>query len=220
MIDFPGQGDAPQYQPSGIGATLATGPTRYIFDCVILADHEQRLRKTEHPVQTGAAISDHAFIEPATLTLDVGMSDAMDAYIPTFTGQNQSKSVSAYQTLLLLMFSRIPLTITTRLRTYSNMMVEHIHPQESFKTYGGLRMRVEFGEIFRADVQSTPVSARPQDTQLNNQGSVTPTPPTNAQRERNSLSGAQNIAVYPSNAPGAGQFSSNDVNSLQQLPAK
>jgi hypothetical protein len=218
MIDFPGQGSAPQYQPTGIGSTLAPGPTRYIFDCVILADHEQRLRKTEHPVQTGAAISDHAFIEPATLTLDVGMSDAMDAYYPTFLGQNQSKSVSAYQTMILLMFSRIPLTITTRLRSYDNMIVENVHPQESAKSYGGLRMRVEFGQIFRAQVQSTQVSARGQDTQTNNLGSVTVTPPTDAQRERNSVSGVQNVPAVPSDTPGAGSWGSNDVNSLQQLP--
>jgi hypothetical protein len=220
MLDFPGQGTAPQYAPTGIGATLPTTPTRYIFDCVILADHDQRLRKTEHPVQTSSAVSDHAFIEPATLSLDVGMSDAMDAYNPSFLGQNPSKSVAAYQTMVLLMFSRIPLTITTRLRTYENMIVEHVHPQETFKTRSGLRMRIEFGQVFRAQVQTTQASARGQDTQTNNLGSVTTTQPTDAQRARNSISGAQNIPAVPTNCPGAGPWTSGDVCSLQGLPAK
>jgi hypothetical protein len=220
MIDFAGVGDAPQYSPSGIGATLSKTPTTYIFDCVILADHEQRVRKTEHPVQTGAAVSDHAFIEPARLSLDIGMSDAMDAYYPTFTGENQSKSVNAYQTLILLMFSRIPLSITTRLRVYDNMIVEEVHPQESYKTYGGLRCRVAFGEVYFGQIQSTPVSTRGQDTQSNSGGTLIPTPVNDATRERKSLSGVQNVPAYPSNAPGAGPWSSNDVTSLQYLPPK
>ena len=80
---------------------------------------------TEHPVQTGASIADHAYIVPARLVLDIGMSDAMDAYFsPTTWSGSDSKSVAAYQTMLALQFSRIPLTITTKLRTYQNMVID------------------------------------------------------------------------------------------------
>jgi hypothetical protein len=162
VVQFPGQGvPLVQYSPAGIGATLPLNATTYVFDCVILADHDQRLRKTEHPIQTCAAISDHAFIEPATLSLDVGMSDSMQSYsYPSVWTGNPSKSVSAYQTLLQLMFSRIPLTVTTRLRTYYNMIVESLRPQENAKTIGGLRCRVEFGQVFLAYTTSNPSSVR------------------------------------------------------------
>ena len=221
MIDFPGAQGAPQYQPTGIGATLSQTPVRYIFDCVILVDHEQRLRKTEHPVQTGAAISDHAFIEPARLSLDVGMSDAMDEYMkpPSFAGQSQSKSVNAYQTMILLMFARQPLTITTRLRSYDNMIIENVHPQESAKSIGSVRMRIEFGQVFRATVTTTIISARGQDTIITNGGSKSVTPPTDAQRARNSLAGAQNLPPYPSSSISPGLWGSNDVNNDLTLPA-
>lgn len=221
MISFPGAGTTPQYQPSGINTSLPTNPANYIFDCVILADHEQRARKTEHPVQTGASISDHAFIEPATLTLDIGMSDAMDEYITgSFTGQNPSKSVNAYQIMVLLMFSRIPLTIATRLRTYDTMIIESIHPQESAKTFGGLRMRIAFGQIFLASVQTPFVSVRMMDTDSSNDmGHVTPTPPTDAQNTRNSVAGLLNCPAVPSGAVGCGLWSSGDVGSLPLLPA-
>ena len=148
---------------SGSGSTQTT----YVFDAVLELDHEQRLEKTHHPVQTGAAISSHAYLMPARLAMYVGMSDAMDAYssgqnnknnadsanpntTTPFTGTSSSKSVNAYQTMIALQAARQPLTVTTRLRTYTNMMVVGVSPREDHKTITGLRMRVEFEQIFMA----------------------------------------------------------------------
>ncbi len=220
MVTFPGQGNAPQYSSaSGVNATLPSDQTNYVFDCVILAGHEQLLRKTQHPVQTGASISDHAYLEPARLVLDIGMSDAMDAFNQNWTG-DLSKSVSCFQTMLALQFSRIPLTITTRLRTYYNMVVENLAPQETNKTFGGLRMRAEFGQIFMATTAQITVSSRDQDTNETESGNVTPQPPTDAQQQQNSLTGTTGLPVYPSNAIGAGNWSSVNVNSLTALVPK
>ncbi len=52
----------------------------YVFDAVLAAEHRQELRVTEFPVQTGAAISDHAYILPAEISLDIAVSEAMQAY--------------------------------------------------------------------------------------------------------------------------------------------
>jgi hypothetical protein len=52
----------------------------YVFDAVFSLEHDQRLTKTMHPVQTGAALSSHAYLMPAHLTMMVGMSDAMQSY--------------------------------------------------------------------------------------------------------------------------------------------
>jgi len=133
LITFPGQGNAPQYSgTAGSNATLPATQTLYAFDAELEIEHQQELRRTEHPVQTGTSISDHAYIVPARLVLDVGMSDAMDAYYnPTTWSGSTSKSVSAYQTMLALQFSRIPLSITTRLRTYQNMVIEALTPQDA-----------------------------------------------------------------------------------------
>ena len=222
IITFPGQGNAPQYSSSasGGGSTLPSGQTLYAFDAEILIEHHQLLRRTQHPVQTGASISDHAYIEPARLVLDIGMSDVMAAfYSPsTWTGSS-SKSVSAYQTMLALQFSRIPLTITTRLRTYQSMLIESLMPLDSHKTIQGLRMRVEFGQIFMATVTQTEDSARPQDTQETNLGAGTTQAPTAAQLAQNNLSSAVNSATgvttpnLPSTAIGAGSWSSANLNS-------
>jgi hypothetical protein len=43
--------------------------TNYYFDAVFNVEHEQRAVATKHPVQTGAAISDHMYLEPSVVSI-------------------------------------------------------------------------------------------------------------------------------------------------------
>ena len=221
LITFPGQGAAPQYaSATGITVTLPTGQTLYAFDAEIQVEHQQQLRTTDHPVQTGASISDHAYLEPARLVLDVGMSDAMDAYFNPSTWQGTpSKSVSAYQTMLALQFSRIPLQITTRLRTYQNMVVEGLTPTDTYRQFSGLRMRVELRQIFLAQISQPTQSARPQETNQTNLGNVDTQPPSAAQQQQNNVPDSPVFTeVLQYNAIGAGDWSSTNTQNLTTLP--
>ena len=221
--------------------TLSMAPTAnttYVFDAVLELDHEQRLEKTRHPVQTGADISSHAYLMPARLTLTVGMSDAMASYaastvnatatrnaiITPWVGTSTSKSVNAYQTMLGLQASRALLTVVTRLRTYSNMIITSISPREDHRTIAGLRMRVEFEEILTGSVSTIPInSARTDATGTSGVGQVNPTPvPTSTQSQfqvpQAQATTLQDSSAYqlPSNGtpdylaniPGAGSYSS------------
>jgi hypothetical protein len=78
--------------------------------------------------------------------------------------------------MLTLQAQRVPLTVTTRLRTYYNMLVLNVAPREDVSTIGGVRFRVEFSQIYVANVQATPDSARPSDTQVNGLGTVNNAP--------------------------------------------
>ena len=180
-------------------------------------EHEQRIEKTQHPVQTGASISDHAYIIPARLVLDIRMSDAIDAYYnPSTWSGSSSKSVSAYQTMLAISFSRIPLSITTGLRTYTSMIIESLAPVETSKTIGGLRMRIEFGQIFMADTSQPTISARPQDTDSTNLGTKDPQTPTDAQESQNNITDDSSVPQN-TNTVGAGDWSSNAVGLIALL---
>jgi hypothetical protein len=152
--------------------------TTYVFDAVLELGHEQRLEKTHHPIQTGADISSHAYLMPARLSLDVGMTDALAAYTPSgavpWAGSSSSKSVNAYQTMLSLQSARQPLTVTTRLRTYNNMVITNVAPREDYKTITGLRMRIELEQIFTAVISTTPITARPDTSDATNLGTVSP----------------------------------------------
>ena len=150
----------------------------YFFDAVVRTEHFRSLRITEHPVQTGANLSDHSFQMPAHLSLEIGMSDAMDSYQP---GQYQSglasKSVNAYQAFLGLQLARLPVTITTRLDTYENMIIEQISAPDDVKTRYGLKAVITLKQIITAVVSNTKISANPQANQQTNVGPVQPTPP-------------------------------------------
>lgn len=162
-------------------ATLTTKTVQletqtFVFDAVIGLEHDQRLVKTQHPVQTGADISSHAYLMPAHLALYVGMSDAIAAYKPGMWVGNPSKSVSAYQQMIALQAARVPLVVTTRLRTYNNMLIVCVAPHEDHKTIKGLKMRVELEQIFTASTGPAAVSTRSNDTNSTGLGPVNPQP--------------------------------------------
>lgn len=136
-----------------------TSEKNYFFDAYLRIDHERSLRITEHPVQKGANISDHAYVMPATVVMEIGMSDAMDAYESGQFQGDTSKSVSAFKTLDRLQKARAPLTIVTRLGKYENMVVQSIHAPDDAKTQHGLRVTVTFKQIIMATSPATKKNA-------------------------------------------------------------
>lgn len=161
--------------------------TTYIFDAIFRLDHSQELILTEHPVQGGTAqasggsaasggsIVDHAYLRPSDLSMEIGMSDAMDSYTPgQWSGSSSSKSVNAYETLLNLQQLRIPLTIVTRLKTYSNMVIRYVRAPDDNRTLRALRVSVQFRQIIAGVVGVTTQSARPSTTTTTNPGTAQP----------------------------------------------
>ena len=180
----------------------------YVFDAVLKAEHQQSAHVTEHPVQTQAAIADHAYIQPAEITLEIGMSDVMDAFAsstssnvayaggvwsaPSLSGSwspgsgcdangVQPRSVNAYQTLVSWASKRVVMALTTRLITYKYAMVTSISASESNGTLTGLRCRVTFKQLFIAYAQAVVPSARDDATSTTSQGQLMPSAPTTAQ---------------------------------------
>src|SRR3972149_4267465 len=73
---------------------LADNIGGYFFDAFIRQEHRTTRRITEHPVQDGANISDHSYQLPAQLTLEIGMSDAMDAVVNGVWASSAKSSVA------------------------------------------------------------------------------------------------------------------------------
>ena len=142
-------------------AYIKTNIGGFFFDAVIREEHTTKIKMTEHPVQTGANIVDHAYMEPATLTMEIAMSDCMATMVAGQFTDKSTKSVSAYQTLLSLQQSRLPFQVHTRLNLYKNMLIEEISAPDDFKTQFGMRCTVTLKEIFVVEVSTTTVSARP-----------------------------------------------------------
>ena len=140
------------------GTVLAL--TTYFFDAVFREDHSLRLVSTNHPVQNGAAISDHAYLIPAQVTMEIGFSDSMDSYVTNQYAGYATKSVGAYAVFTNLQQLRVPITLTTRLAVYENMVLEEIRVHQDQTSFHGLRATLLFKQIFLGNVDKNTLSAR------------------------------------------------------------
>ena len=141
----------------------------YIFDAYIKTEHTRSVRLTENPVQSGAAVVDHSYNEPQKLTIQLAMTDAAVSVGGRFSG-GEGRSVNAYKTLVRIMTAREPITVTTRLGTYRNMVIIQMTATETKDTMTGLDCTVTMQEIITATVSIVKVSAAPQVTGSTNRG--------------------------------------------------
>lgn len=117
--------------------TMIDSPTygKFYFDAVFSTEHSANVTVTEHPVQVGAPITDHAYQEPDEVTMEIGMSDAM-------VGVSNDHSVNAFTMLRQIMVKREPVKLVTRLKTYSNMVLTSISAPDDQSTMYGLKATI------------------------------------------------------------------------------
>ena len=152
---------------------IKTNIAGYFFDAVLRMDHESTLRITEHPIQTGAPLTDHSFMLSARLIMEIGFSDCMDSLVQGQYSGAEGKSVSAYQILLKLQAYRQPLTVVTRLKTYRNMLIQNLTSPDDVRTAFGLKCTITLRQIMLATVQTTTaVSSKSSMTNSKEKGEV------------------------------------------------
>lgn len=163
--------------PAKSDVLIKTSIGGFIFDAYIRLDHNRKTKITQHPVETGASITDHAYVEPAELIIEVGMSDACVSYIEGQFGTNESRSVAAFKILMDLQEKRIPMDVTTRLKHYKNMLIEAISVPDDWQMANGLKASVTLREIIVVGVKTTKMkSSEPHKTGSTNMGTVQPEP--------------------------------------------
>lgn len=98
-----------------------------IPDVVVSEKHSDTLEITEHPVEVGAAVADHAYKRPPEVIMEVGFSGGgslLDFADTSSIGLSLGLSPQeTYQELLDLQSSRIPFDVVTGKRLYSNMLI-------------------------------------------------------------------------------------------------
>jgi hypothetical protein len=186
-----------------------------VFDAVMRASHSQRARPTLHPIQDNANVTDHVVLDPAHLVLDILMTDVLPPYAPGQWVGNSSKSISCFTTLDNLRAARVPLTVTTRLKTYQNMIIVDVTPDDTVKTLYGLRATVELQQIFLFNVATSTTSARSQTTGDTAIGQTQPAAVPAGVTSQNSVPDAGQIQIQQSGTIlGAGGWSSNNNSQL------
>lgn len=124
----------------------------YYFDAFTKENHVGSVRVTEHPVQGGSNISDHAYNLPDKLTLEVLVSDSVESIVSgQFTG-SKSKSVTAYEILRSLKERRVLVSVRTRLYYYTNMIIENLSVSDDYKSANSLRCTVSLRQVMMAVV--------------------------------------------------------------------
>lgn len=134
--------------------TMIVSPTygQFIFDAVFMTNHSANATVTQHPVQSGTSISDHAYMEPDEVSIDIGMTDTAAS-----VSGGASHSVNAYTQLRAIMELRELVTLVTRLRTYRNMLITSISVPDDYRTMYALRASIVFQQINVVSVSTVTV---------------------------------------------------------------
>lgn len=160
------QGNAytPTVWGSGLGVSTVLVKSNiggFIVDAIFSVDTEHSMTVTQHPVQTGANMSDHAFVNPVRISMEIGVSDAMGYRNGAqYTSEGATKSIKAYRTLCKLQELRTPMQVVTRLNTYNNMLIESIQVNDDVSTLAAFKASVSLVQVLVVNVGTEKVSAR------------------------------------------------------------
>lgn len=112
-----------------IAFSRAIGPVP--IDCIVSEKHESDIEITEIPIETGARITDHAFVLPKKVTLDIATSNA----------------AASYNALVGFQESRVPFTLVTDLSIYNSMLIRRISAERDATFSTILRCTADLQEI-------------------------------------------------------------------------
>ncbi len=134
-------------------------------DVTVEEVHFDELEITNHPVEQGAAISDHCFKRPAELTMRVGWSPSraigsspnllgdITSRITDITGRGYIEDT--YQDLLDLQEAREPFDVVTGKRAYSNMLLRSLTVTTDKTSENALMVEARFQEVIIVATQTT-----------------------------------------------------------------
>lgn len=127
-------------------------PARKIgaFSATVTIDEQSQddLEITSHPVQRGAAISDHAYRKPATLTVKCAFGD------------DSKPLIEIYSDLLKYQNAREPFDVVTGKRLYKNMLLKGLAQTTDAKTENILSITASLQEVVIVEVRATTVPPR------------------------------------------------------------
>lgn len=136
----------------------------FVAYCAVEEIHTDELEITHHPVEIGAAVADHAFKRPASVSIKTGWSNAsfqaltsggVDGFLQAIG--NPSFIQDTYQKFLALQASRQPFDITTGKRQYSNMLINRLSVTTDQHTENILLMTVDCREVIMVSTQTVTV---------------------------------------------------------------
>ncbi|WP_145544537.1 phage baseplate protein [Yersinia massiliensis] len=129
---------------------------------IISEKHQDTLEITEHPVEVGAAVNDHAYKRAAEVTMEVGFAGggSLLDFVDTSTiGLSLGKSPEeVYQELREQQESREPIDVITGKRKYSNMLIRAIEVTTDKTSENVLMCVLTLREVILSQTESVTVA--------------------------------------------------------------
>ena len=131
------------------------------FDGTMSTDHAFSLKMTSNPLEYGANATDHAYMEPNDMIMQVFVGDY-------WTGLNRAdnynpfqRSADALAQLRQIETDRQPIVVVTNLVRYTNLLLSNIHVNQAADTASTLMATLTFRQLIVVDDQR-------QDSTVNN----------------------------------------------------
>jgi hypothetical protein len=165
-----------------IGPESPGGPSGglyFVADVTESEEHRDELYITEHPIEAGANISDHAYKRPAQVQLRLGWSNSAPFnFDPYYIN-------SIYLDLLKFQADRAPFTLYTGKRVYQNILMQSLVVETDETSEWALRVEMSLQQVFIVNTQTTTISSNPANQSnpqsslpTTNNGAQTTTPPS------------------------------------------
>ena len=163
-IGIGGIGISGSIGPGGIGLSVSAGgfmpalimPRRRniggIYAQVTIEEqHTDEVQITDHPIEQGAPVSDHAFKRPISVTINAGWTTAWAYDLSAETG--------IYGMLLALQASFLPFDLVTGKRTYPNMLIERLIVTTDHQSEFSLMAQIGCRQVIIVKTSTTSVSS-------------------------------------------------------------
>ncbi|EOY1421752.1 phage baseplate protein [Yersinia enterocolitica] len=157
---------------------------------IISEKHQDALEITEHPVEVGAAVNDHAYKRASEVTMEVGFAGggSLLDFVDTSTiGLSLGKSPEeVYQELRELQESRQPFDVITGKRKYSNMLIRGIEVTTDKTSENVLMCVLTLCEVIMSQTESIKVADKENmqegvsTSAMQNTGTKAPAPANNS----------------------------------------
>lgn len=128
--------------PSGFSLS---GIVDFEADLTLEESHERIAEVTEHPIESGAVVSDHVILAPERLRLEGFVTDA-----PPGTG-DAGRTQGAFETLEQAWRERQPMTVVTGRKTYQNMIIVRLDMPKTRPT--SMRFQIELQAVTIVNAQ-------------------------------------------------------------------
>ena len=141
---------------------ISSDDSQIAFDATVTEQHKHELAITEHPVEDGANVADHARKLPDAIDIQgiisnhpilLNFTEDLQPSVPG--GDPNNRAQDAYDEFVRLQSTAALLDVTTELRDYTDMMITAISVRRDKTTRDILDIGLTLREFRKATVEST-----------------------------------------------------------------